>query len=110
MKLRFPFLSFSVSLILQFVSGASGGVFADLLFTVWTVAYLPTASFFYAKKYLPGGKRCVPFTLLHSSLLTLSFFVFYMTREGLLTALILFVWCEMWALIGLIRKQKIPCF
>ena len=110
MKIRFPLLTFAISLILQCCSAALRGLYADLLFTVWTVAYLPTVSFIYAKKYLPGGKRCIPFTLLHSSLLTLSFFIFYITREGLATALILLVWCELWALIGLIRKQKIPCF
>ena len=110
MKIRFPLLTFAVSLLLQYFAAALQGLSSDLLFTVWTVAYLPTVSFFYAKKYLPGGKRCVPFTLFHSSLLALSFFIFYITREGALTALLLFAWCELWALIGLIRKQKIPCF
>ena len=110
MKIRFPLLTFAISLILQCVSAALQGLSADLLFTVWTVAYLPTVSFFYAKKHLPGGKKCVPFTLFHSSLLALSFFIFYITREGAAAALILLAWCELWALIGLIRKQKIPCF
>ena len=110
MKIRFPLTTFALSLVLQGFAALLPGMFADVIFTVWTVAYLPTVSFFYAKKYLPGGKRSVPFTLAHSFLLTLSFFVFYLTREGLAAALLLFVWCELWALVGLIRKQKIPCF
>ena len=110
MKIRFPLLTFALSLLLQYFAAALQGLSSDLLFTVWTVAYLPTVSFFYAKKYLPGGKRSIPFTLFHSSLLTLSFFIFYITREGAVTALILLSWCELWALIGLIRRQRIPCF
>ncbi len=111
MKIRFPLASFAFSLIMQccaaFLANTSA---AELIFTLWTAAYLPTVSFFYAKKYLPGGKRSVPFTLAHSFLLALSFFVLYITCEGVTAALLLFAWCEVWALIGLIRKQKIPCF
>jgi hypothetical protein len=32
------------------------------------------------------------------------------TRDGMAAALAIFIWCELWALIGLIRKQKMPCF
>ena len=111
MKIRFPLASFAVSLILQCCAAFTANtVAAELIFTVWAIAFLPTISFLYAKKYLPGGKRSVPFTLAHSFLLALSFFVFYVTREGFASALLFFAWCELWALIGLIRKQKIPCF
>ena len=110
MKIRFPLASFALSLVLQCGAFAMDGLASDLLFTFWMAVYLPAVSFFYAKKYLPGGKRSVPFTLAHSFLLVLTFFIFYVTREGAMSALLLFVWCELWALIGLIRKQKIPCF
>ena len=110
LKIRFPLATVALSLIWQCCAAFLSGAIADFLFTVWMVAYLPTVSFFYAKKYLPGGKISVPFTLAHSFLLALSFFIFYITREGLAMALLLFAWCELWAMIGLIRKQKIPCF
>ena len=108
--MRFPFISFLISLILQgcsvLIPVAS---VSDIIFTAWTLAYLPAVSFVYARKIRNGGKRSIPYTLAHSFLLALSFAVFYLTREGMVTALILFAWCEIWALLGLIRRQKIPC-
>ena len=108
----FPFISFILSLAIQGCSAMiTFAPVAELIFVLWTVIYLPSVSFLYARKIRNGGKRSIPYTLVHSFLLALSFGVFYLTREGMATALILFAWCELWALIGLIRrqKQKIPC-
>jgi hypothetical protein len=103
--------SFLISVVLQCCCAAIPyAPLADLLFVLWTVAYLPAVSFFYARKLRYGGKHSVPYTLAHSFLLALSFLIFFQTREGMATALVLFAWCELWALFGLIRKQKIPCF
>ena len=111
MKRTFPLVSFALSLVFQIgFSLTHPSSASDLIFLVWTAAYLPAVSFFYAKKFLIGGLRELSLTLLHSFLLALSFLLFSLTRDGLFAALILFVWCELWALLGLLRKQKIPCF
>jgi hypothetical protein len=47
---------------------------------------------------------------MHSLLHALAFVPFYPSRDGMAAALAIFIWCELWALIGLIRKQKMPCF
>ena len=107
MKILFPLASFALSFVFQlgFASGEPDAE-AKLIFLFWFAAYLPAVSFFYARKFLPGGLMQLSRTLVHSFLLALSFFLFHFSREGLLTALVIFVWCELWALLGLLRKQK----
>ena len=107
LKFLFPLTAFAGSLVLQCGSAAvSYAPISDLLFVLWTLAYLPTVSFLYARRIRFGGRKSIPYTLAHSFLHALAFFLFYFSRQGAITALVLFAWCELWALIGLIRKQK----
>lgn len=103
--------AFAVSLTLQCICTAiPSPTLSDLLFLLWIAAYLPVVSFVYARKIRYGGKRSIPYTIMHSFMHTLAFIPFYPTKEGIAAALAIFSWCELWALIGLIRKQKIPCY
>lgn len=107
MKFAYPVFSFLLSVVFQmlFLFAEDGTAF----FIVWAIIYLPLTSFFYSKKYLKDGKRSIPYTLIHSFSLAFSYLMFYDPNiETYCFALILFVWCEVWALLGLIRKEKIP--
>ena len=110
LKYLFPLTAAAGSLVLQcFCSVIPYSMLCDLLFLLWVAAYLPAVSFVYARKMRLGGKRSIPYTIMHSFMHTLAFIPFYPTKEGVMAALAIFAWCELWALIGLIRKQKIPC-
>lgn len=107
MKYIYPLVSFLVSIGFQLI-------FINLeyhvtIFVLWIIVYLPFTSFFYSKKFLKEGKRSIPYTLIHSFSLSFSYLMFYfLETEAYGMALLLFLWCEVWALLGLIRKQKIP--
>jgi len=111
LKFLFPIASFALSLLFQLgFAVTQAPAIPDIIFIFWVAIYLPAVSFFYAKKFLQRESKKISYTLVHSFLHALSFFLFFFTRDGLFAAFVLFVWCELWALIGLIRKQKIPCF
>ena len=110
MKFLFPLTAFAGSLTLQCFCAYAEASLCDLIFVLWLVLYLPAVSFFYARRMRLGGKRSVPYTLMHSLLHALAFVPFYPSKDGAAAALAILAWCELWALIGLIRKQKMPCF
>lgn len=107
MKYIYPLVSFFVSIVFQLI-------FVHLeyyaaVFVLWVIVYLPLTSFFYSKKFLKEGRRSIPYTLIHSFSLSFSYLMFYLSdKESYGMALLLFLWCEVWALLGLIRKQRIP--
>lgn len=107
MKFIYPLFSFLLSVVFQLLF-----LFLDesaLIFVIWVMIDLPCSSFLYSKKFLKDGKRSIPYTLVHSFLLTFSYLLFCSPGiESFGTALVLFLWCEVWALLGLIRKQKMP--
>ncbi|MBR5187412.1 MAG: hypothetical protein IKW18_02975 [Clostridia bacterium] len=60
---------------------------------------------------MKGGKSSIPYTLIHSFSLSFSYLMLYFSEEGAYgVAVLLFLWCEVWALLGLIRKEKMPIF
>ena len=106
MKFIYPLFSFLLSAGIQFLFMENTAVFV-----VWIFLYLPLTSFFYSKKFLKGGKSSIPYTLIHSFSLSFSYLMFYYSEEGSYgAAVLLFLWCEVWALLGLIRKEKMPIF
>ena len=107
MKFIYPLVSFILSVGVQTIALCSE--YDAVLFVFWAIVYLPFSSFFYSKKFLRGGKRSIPYTLIHSFALSFSYVIFYFSEEDIYGAvLLLFLWCEVWALLGLIRKQKMP--
>ena len=107
MKFAYPVFSFLISVLFQlcFLFAEGGTAF----FFVWVISYLPLTSFLYSKKYLKEGKRSILYTLIHSFLLAFSYLIFFNSDSGAYGwTFILFVWCEVWALLGLIRKEMVP--
>ena len=106
MKFIYPLLSFLLSMGIQLIFMGNTAVFM-----VWIFLYLPFTSVFYSKKFLKGGKSSIPYTLIHSFSLSFSYLMLYASeKDSYGFAFILFLWCEVWALLGLIRKQKMPIF
>lgn len=106
MKFIYPLVSFLLSVGIQLIFMENAAVFI-----VWIFIYLPLTSFFYSKRFLKGGKSSIPYTLIHSFSLSFSYLMLYFSEEGSYgVAVLLFLWCEVWALLGLIRKEKMPIF
>ncbi len=75
-----------------------GGVIIMLNGILFCVALvIPVLSVLYSKKCLSDSKHKYYFTLYNSLMLTLPFIS--------MIAPIIFAWCEIWSLIGLIRKK-----
>ena len=109
MKKFFPLFSFLISFCIQLgIVFLSHVYIIYLLLFFWVIVFLPTVSFLYSKKYLRGDKQCIAYTAAHSFLLVFSYLMLHVTeKDAYLAAVFLFVWCELWALLGLIEKQKI---
>jgi len=107
LKYVYPLLSFLISVGFQLFFLFWG--YDTPIFMIWVIVYLPFTSFFYSKSFLKDGMRGIPYTLLHSFSLAFSYLMLlYSDTDTFGAAFLLFLWCEVWALLGLIRKQRIP--
>ena len=70
---------------------------------------VPAMCLVYSKRCLSGERFRVLFTLYQSLLISLPYLIlFFRDNETFLYSFILFVWCELWSLLGLIKfKRKI---
>jgi len=73
---------------------------------VWFLLFMPISSFQYSKRVLRNYKNRIVYTLLHSLSICLSYLLlFFMEGETYFYALVVFIWCEIWGLLGLIGKR-----
>ena len=70
---------------------------------------VPAMCLVYSKRCLSGERFRVLFTLYQSLLISLPYLIlFFKDNETFLYSFILFVWCELWSLLGLVKfKRKI---
>ena len=70
---------------------------------------VPAMCLVYSKRCLSGERFRVLFTFYQSLLISLPYLILFIKdNETFLYSLILFVWCELWSLLGLIKfKRKI---
>ena len=67
----------------------------------------PSISFVYSKKLLSNGKHRILQSILCPITFALSYVsLLFMEDETYLYALVIFVWCELWSLLGLIKRKK----
>ena len=67
----------------------------------------PSISFVYSKKLLSNGKHRILQSILCPTAFTLSYVsLLFMEDETYLYALVVFAWCELWSLLGLIKRKK----
>lgn len=116
-KWLYPLLSAVISIVLFTSSitigerldrgdGGYGGIaiiFMSWIFLVGIV--LPALSFVYSRRCLVGQKFRILFTLYHSLLVMLPYGVIFFRDETVLYVILGFVWCEIWALLGLYKRK-----
>ena len=107
----YPIISFIISFLTML---GLGFVEADLsmvvlgvgVLAVWFLLFMPISSFQYSKRVLRNYKNRIVYTLLHSLSICLSYLLlFFMEGETYFYALVVFIWCEIWGLLGLIGKR-----
>ena len=113
--LSFPFISIAAVLL----SGAAGVlgngdgtgyggiviVLCGLIF--YCVILIPTMCIVYSKRCLSRQRFRFLFTLYQSFLITFPYLILFLKdNETIVYSFILFAWCEIWGLIGLIRLKR----
>ena len=74
---------------------------------IYCVLAIPTMCFLYSKRCLLEQRFRFLFTLYQSVLITLPYFIlFSKENETIVYSIILFVWCELWALLGLVKFKR----
>lgn len=72
---------------------------------IWFFLVVPVLSLMYTRKVLAGERERILLTLYNSVMLVLPFVIFLFTNfDAWLVLLMLFIWAEMWALLGLAGK------
>ena len=118
MKLKkwlFPVISAvitSIIILLSYVAAEPyshdsgyGGLVIGLIGLIFCFAVaIPVLSVLYSKICLSDSTNKYYFTLYNSLLLTLPILIIFLNL--IVFAFIPFVWCEIWGLIGLIRKKS----
>ena len=69
---------------------------------IYCVLAIPTMCFLYSRHCLLEQRFSFLFTLYPSVLITIPYFIFFSKAYGV----ILFVWCELWALLGLVKFKR----
>ena len=88
-------------------SGFFGVIVALFCIILCCIIVMPTVCFMYSRYCLLDQKYRFLFTLYQSFLITLPYLIlFFEDNETFLYSFILFVWCELWSLIGLIKFKR----
>ncbi len=108
-KLLYVAFSFILSLFIGLVlwiwrpNNSSVFIIKRSLYWAWLILLIPVSSFLYSKIALKKSKNRIGYTFLNS----LAVFIAYALIENKvnINSLIIFAWCEIWGLIGLIKKR-----
>ena len=85
-------------------TGYGGVVIVLCGLILYCVIVIPTMCIVYSRRYLSGQRLGFLFTLYHSLLITFPYLIWFLKdNETIVYSFILFVWCEIWGLIGLIN-------
>lgn len=113
--IAYPFISI-VTFLLSGVVGVLGNgdgtgyggiviVLCGLI--VYCVIVIPVMCLLYSKRCLLGQRLRFLFTLYQSLFITLPYFIlFSKDNETIIYSSILFVWCELWSLLGLVKFKR----
>lgn len=85
-----------------------GGLVIGLIGLIFCFSIaIPVLSVLYSKICLRNSENKFLFTLYHSFLIVLPYLIlFFREDETIIYATIIFGWCEIWGLLGLIRKKE----
>ncbi len=88
-------------------TGYGGIVIVLFGIIIYCVIAIPIMCFLYSKRCLLGQRFRFLFTLYQSLLITLPYFVLYSKEnETIVYSIILYLWCELWALLGLVKFKS----
>ena len=74
---------------------------------IYCMLAIPAMCFLYSRRCLSEQRSRFLFTLYQSLLITLPYFIlFSKENETVVYGIILFVWCELWALLGLVKPKR----
>ena len=113
--LIFPVISLVVFLLIGTAgvlgSGDGTGYGGVVIILAGIIIYcglaIPTMCFLYSKRCLLEQRFRFLFTLYQSVLITLPYFIlFSKENETIVYSIILFVWFELWALLGLVKFKR----
>ena len=108
-KVVFLVLILLLSIILQFLTIVimQGLILGISIILIWFFVVYPSVSFAYSKKFISNGKYRLLQSILCPMAFTFSYTCLLFTEEETyLYALVIFVWCELWSLLGLITNNK----
>ena len=95
--------------------GYAGAVYALWGIIICGVVIQPAICFAYSRRLLIDQKFRIFFTVYNSFFVSLPFFILFSlnAENDWYNPLIIFVWCELWGLLGLVKingkKQKTVC-
>ena len=113
--LAYPFISAFLFLLIGVVgvlgngdgTGYGGAVIVFGGIVVYYVIIIPTTCFLYSQHFLKGQRFRFLFTIYQSFLIILPCLIlFFKEEKTIVYSIILFVWCELWALIGLLKMNR----
>ncbi len=88
-------------------SGYGGLVICSIGLIFCFAISIPVFSVLYSKICLHDSENKFLFTIYHSFLIILPYLIlFFREDETIIYAAIIFAWCEIWGLLGLIRKKE----
>ena len=73
---------------------------------IYCALVVPTMCIVYSKWCLAGQRHRLPFTLYQSFFITAPYLILCLIDGEIVYGLILFAWCELWALLGLIPLKR----
>jgi len=106
-KSGYLILIFLISIVMQVIMVLQDLVLAIATMIVIFVNIFPFISFFYSKLLISNGHNRLLLSLLCPATLTLSYVALFFDGDEAkyLYSLILFAWCELWSLLGLIKRK-----
>lgn len=88
-------------------TGYGGLVIVLFGLIVYCVIVIPAMCLLYSKHCLSGQRFRFLFTFYQSLLVTLPYFIWFSEdHKTMVYGIILFIWCELWALLGLVKRRE----
>ena len=113
-----PLIFSFISIIVFLLSGAvvsriakgnlGGAVLVLIVVLIYCLIGMPIMSFLYSKRCLAGQRLSILFTVYQSFMTTLPYLIWFLflISEPFRFVLVLWPWCEIWSLIGLIKTKR----
>jgi len=100
-------LAFGINMSITEDNSMTNHIYFLISFSIWLFLAVPVLSLIYARRVLAGARERILLTLYNSVMLVLPLvFLLFINLDSWLTLLLLFIWAEMWALLGLAGRGE----